>query len=188
MEEHSAIARLRRRDISGLEVLVNRYYTQAVRSAYAVTRDHGLAEEVVQEAFIRAYQRIDQLDPNRPFAPWFLRSVINSAINVAHKHSRHSPLEMEWGGQTVSVAEMLPDVEVGPEPLAEQSELRRMMWEALDHLPPQQRAAVVMKYYLDMSEAEIARELSVPAGTVKWRLHAARERLQGLLYPLRGRQ
>lgn len=187
MEEQAAIARLRRRDIRGLEILVNKYYTQAVRSAYAITRDHGLAEEVTQEAFLRAYHRIDQLDSNRPFAPWFLKSVINSAINTAHKHSRHTPLEVEWAGQSVSVAELLPDMEVGPEPLAEQSELRRMMWEALDHLPPKQRAAVVMKYYLDMSEAEMARELSVPVGTVKSRLHAARERLQGLLDPLRGR-
>ena len=188
MEEQEAVERLRRRDISGLEVLASKYYVRAVRSAYLVTRDRALAEDLVQEAFIRAYERIDQLDPQRPFAPWFLRSVVNAAINEVNRRGRQVPLEVERGGERVSLGELLPGTEVGPETQMEREELRQVVWEALEELPAAQRAAVVMRYYLEMSEAEIAGEMEVPAGTVKSRLNAARTRLQGLLRPVRDRQ
>lgn len=72
--EQQALARLKERDIGGLEFLVRRYQVQAVRAAYLVTRDRGLAEEVVQSAFLRAYERIEQFDARRPFRPWFSAS------------------------------------------------------------------------------------------------------------------
>ena len=75
--ERAAVDVLRRGDIAGLEILVRLHQVRAVRAAYLVTRDRALAEEVVQEAFVRAYDRIDQFDPGRPFAPWLLRSVVN---------------------------------------------------------------------------------------------------------------
>jgi len=67
MEEQEAIARLKRGDISGLEALVRKYQVQAVRAAYLITHDRGLAEDIVQAAFLRAYERIGQFDAGRPF-------------------------------------------------------------------------------------------------------------------------
>ncbi|MDI7278277.1 MAG: sigma factor, partial [Anaerolineae bacterium] len=69
MEEHEAIARLRQGDIGGLEALVRGHQLGGLRAAYLILRDRDLAEDIVEDAFLRAYERIDQLDPQRPFGP-----------------------------------------------------------------------------------------------------------------------
>ncbi|MGA7672633.1 MAG: sigma-70 family RNA polymerase sigma factor, partial [Nitrolancea sp.] len=88
MDEREAIARLRQDDISGLEALVRLHQTEATRIARLITRDQALAEDVVQSAFVRAYERIEQFDPSRAFAPWFFRIVSNDAVRAAQQSSR----------------------------------------------------------------------------------------------------
>jgi len=182
MEEQQAIARLKQGDIHGLEVLVRKYQVPAVRSAYLITRDRALAEDIVQAAFLRAYERIDQFDASRPFGPWFLRSVVNDAIKAADRRERHVPLEAE--GEAPSSADLLADPGPGPEELAEAADTREAVWAVLGQLPPALRATIVMRYYLELSEIEMASNLARPRGTIKWRLHAARKRLRRLLRPL----
>jgi RNA polymerase sigma-70 factor (ECF subfamily) len=79
---------------------------------------------------------------------------------------------------------LLADPAPGPDDLVEAAEIRQIVWNALGKLPPAQRAAIVLRYYLDLSGAEMADELACPPGTVKWRLYAARKRLRTLLRPL----
>ncbi len=88
MEEAGAIARLKQGDLSGLEVLVTRYYDQAIRAAYGIVRERALAEDIVQTSFLRAAEKIGQFDANRSFGPWFLRSVVNLSINIADQNKR----------------------------------------------------------------------------------------------------
>ncbi len=183
MEEHEAIARLKRGDIGGLEALVRKYQVQAVRAAYLITRDRALAEDIVQAAFLRAYERIGQFDAGRPFGPWFLRSVVNDAVKAAARRERHVSLDSPEGEEP-SLAELLADPSPGPADLLEAAEIRQAVWAALGRLPPAQRAVIIQRYYLDLSEAEMADKLACPQGTVKWRLHAARKRLRALLRPL----
>lgn len=187
MEEQKAVARLKRGDIGGLEALVRKYQVQAVRAAYLITRDRALAEDIVQSAFLRAYERIGQFDTRRPFGPWFLRSVINDAVKVAARRERQVSLETdsdEEENDEASLAEFLADPGPGPDDLVEAAEVRQTVWVALGKLPPAQRAVIVLRYYLDLSEAEMADELACPPGTIKWRLYAARKRLRTLLRPL----
>lgn len=184
MEEQEAIARLKRGDIGGLEVLVHKYQVQAMRTTYLIIRDHALAEDIVQAAFLRAYERIDQFDAGRSFGPWFLRSVVNDAVKAAARRERQVSLEAGSEGEETSLADLLADSGPGPDDLVEAAEIRQVIWAALGKLPPAQRAAIVLRYYLGLSEAEMANELACPPGTVKWRLHAARERLRTLLRPL----
>jgi RNA polymerase sigma-70 factor (ECF subfamily) len=184
MEEQEAIARLKRGDIGGLEALVRKYQVQAVRAAYLITRDRALAEDIVQAAFLRAYERIGQFDTGRSFGPWFLRSVVNDAVKAAARRERQVSLEAGSEGEGASLADLLADPDPGPDDLTEAAELRQTVWAALGRLPPAQRAAIVLRYYLGLSEAEMADELACPPGTVKWRLHAARKRLRTLLRPL----
>ncbi len=184
MEEQEAIARLKRGDIGGLETLVRQYQVRAVRTAYLITRDRALAEDIVQAAFLRAYERIGQFDAGRPFGPWFLRSVVNDAVKAAARRKRLVPLEAGYEGEETSLADLLADPNPSPADLAEAAETRQAVWAALGKLPPAQRAAIVQRYYLGLSEAEMAGELACPPGTVKWRLHAARKRLRTLLRPL----
>jgi RNA polymerase sigma-70 factor (ECF subfamily) len=184
MEEQEAIARLKRGDIGGLEALVRKYQVQAVRTAYLIIRDRALAEDIVQTAFLRAYERIGQFDAGRPFGPWFLRSVVNDAVKAAIRRKRQVSLKASPEGEETSLADLLADPAPGPDDLVEAAEIRRIVWNALGKLPPAQRAAIVLRYYLDLSGAEMADELACPPGTVKWRLHAARKRLRTLLRPL----
>ncbi|HEX2912324.1 MAG TPA: sigma-70 family RNA polymerase sigma factor [Chloroflexia bacterium] len=178
--EKEAIRRLKEGDIGGLETLVRLYQLKAVRAAYLITHDRGLAEDLTQAAFVRAYERIAQFDDSRPFGPWFLRSVINDALKAV---SRVTPgVSLESPG---TEALFLEDSRPGPEEMHEQAEIRHTIGEALNSLSPALRTAVVLRYYLGFSEAEVARQLDCPPGTIKWRLHTARERLQELLKGLK---
>jgi RNA polymerase sigma-70 factor, ECF subfamily len=182
MKEQKAIARLKRGDIGGLDVLVCRYQVRAVRAAYLVVRDRALAEDIVQAAFVRAYERIDQFDAERPFGPWLLRIVVNDAVKAANRRERAVSLEAAREGE-LALADLLADPTPGPASLAEAAATRQAVWKALGRLPPPQRAAIVLRYYLGLSEAEMATTLACPPGTIKWRLHAARKRLRALLDP-----
>jgi len=170
-------------EIGGLAVLVRLYEVQAVRTAYLITRDHALAEDVVQNAFLRAYQRIDQFDLARPFGPWFMRSVVNAAIQAAHRQERELSLDAAVldGPGDLTFADLLPDAAPNPDDQVERAELRQAVWDALGKLTPDQRAAVIQRYYLDMSDEEMAERMAIKPGTVRWRLHAARQRLRALL-------
>ncbi len=179
MDESQAIARLKRGDIGGLELLVHRYQVPATRAAYLITRDRATSEDIVQTAFVRVYERIEQFDPARPFAPWFLRAVVNDAVKSASRRERHLTLE-DRTGEEIS----LPDPAPTPVDLAEAGETREIVWAALGQLIPAERAVIVMRYYLDLGESEMADQLDAPLGTIKWRLHTAKARLRELLRPL----
>jgi len=183
VNEQQAITRMKAGDIRGLEVLVKTYQVQAVRTAYMVTQDQAIAEDVVQATFIRIYRKIDQFDSGRPFKPWFMRSVVNAAVQEMRKRGRQVSLDADvpWLDGDVTFEDLLPDTELGPDAAIEQVELTEVVREALARLTPDQRAAVVLRYFLEMNEREMAEELEIPAGTVKWRLHSARKRLRGLL-------
>jgi RNA polymerase sigma-70 factor (ECF subfamily) len=184
MEERDAIARLKQGDIGGLEILVRTYQVQAECAAYLITRDHALAEDIVQTAFLRAYERISQFDANRPFRPWFLRSVVNDAIKATIGRERQVSLDRITSSETDSGTELATDKEYDSAHLFEQVETREAVWAALGKLSPAQRSVIVQRYYLGMSEAEMSNNLNSSPGTVKSRLHVARERLRCLLLPL----
>lgn len=184
MDDRGAVARLRQGDITGLELLMERYQVKAVRTAYLITRDRASAEDVVQTAFVRVYERIHQYNPERPFEPYFLRIVINDAVKAASRQQRQISIDAAFDGSELSLADILPADAPDPADEAERRETRRIVWEAMEQLTPKQRAVAVLRYYLNYSEAEIADTLTLPAGTIKWRLHAARQRLHDLLTPL----
>lgn len=175
MDELEAIHRLKRGDISGLALLVRRYQVQAVRTAYLITQERNLAEDVVQTAFIQVYRQIDGFDTKRPFAPWFMRSVVNAAVQATRKQHRQISLDSS------PFEDGLPDPAPSPESAVESAEFEQVVWQALQKLSPEQRAAVVLRYYLGFSESEMSDKLDCAPGTVKWRLHSARKQLRILL-------
>ena len=120
--ERQAIERLRAGDVAGLEYLVHEYSARAVQTAYLVTHDVPTAEDVAQEAFLRAYQRIGQFEVGRPFGPWFLTSVLRDSIKAARKRSRHRSLADFGGDGSSAPADWLRDGRPGPEELWEQAE------------------------------------------------------------------
>ena len=178
MDEKQAVQRLKLGDIRGLEYLVNCHQLKAVRVAYLITRDSGLAEDIVQEAFIHVFHSIRTFDETRPFEPWFLRSVVNASVKMMQRSmwqiqvgdEADESLYVELAAKVESVEEQVASIEI-----------QNQIWEAMQKLSPRQRAAIVQRYYLEMSEKEMALESGTAMGTVKWLLHAARERLRSLL-------
>ena len=178
MDEHQAIQRLKQGDISGLEFLVARHQVKAVRTAYLITRDLGLAEDVVQDSFLQAFRSINGFDSTRLFEPWFMRSVVNASVKMMQRSAK----QVEVGDEADEslFAELAARVE-SVEEQVESIEVQKQIWDAMQKLSPRQRAVIVQRYFLEMSEKEMAEEAGSAVGTVKWMLNAARERLRGLI-------
>jgi RNA polymerase sigma-70 factor (ECF subfamily) len=178
MDEQQAIRKLKCGDVSGLEFLVHQFQLKAVRVAYLITRDPGTAEDVVQDCFVRAYRSIRSYDESRPFEPWFMRTVINASVKLLQRSARH----VDWGAGTEEshFAELIARVD-SVEEQVESMEFQNQIWDAMQKLSPRQRAVIVQRYFLDMSEKEMAEAAGSALGTVKWMLNAARKRLRGLL-------
>ena len=178
MDEQRAIQRLKQGDIGGLEFLVARHQVKAVRTAYLITRDLGLAEDVVQDSFLQAFRSIRGFDSTRLFEPWFMRSVVNASVKMMQRSAKQveageeadESLFAEFAARVESVEEQVESIEV-----------QDQIWDAMQKLSPRQRAVIVQRYFLEMSEKEMAEEAGSAVGTVKWMLNAARERLRGLL-------
>lgn len=173
MDDFQAIQRLRRGDISGLQTLVERYQVKAARTAYLITRDVAVADDVMQAAFLRVYKAIQTFEVSRPFEPWLMRIVVNLALKTLN-----TPLEVSIDE---GIEEILPDSEADPALVIEDHALEGIVRDALEQLPPKQRAVIVLHYYLDYTEGEIAAALERPLGTVRWQLHAAKKQLKYLL-------
>ena len=173
MNDQREMERMRQGDIAALGTLVDRYQTKALRAAYLVTHDLALAEDVVSVAFLRVFERADRYDPNR-FGPWFYRIVVNDAIKAVQRRDRTTTLDH-------AVDTRSPDDSPNPEAAATLNEERRAVRDALSQLTPPQRGAVVMRYFLDLSESEMVERTGRTRGTVKRHLHDARARLKKLL-------
>jgi len=178
VNEQKAIQLLKSGDISGLEFLVACHQVKAIRTAYLITRDPGLAEDVVQDCFIHAFRAIHGFDETRAFEPWFLRSVVNASVKMMQRSAR----QVEVGDEADEsvLTELATRVE-SVESQVESMEVQNRIWDVMQKLSPRQRAVIVQRYFLGMSEREMAQDSGSAVGTVKWMLSTARERLGGLL-------
>jgi RNA polymerase sigma-70 factor (ECF subfamily) len=163
-------------DWSNGDYLVARYQAKAVRVAFLITHDELLAEDVVQDTYVRLYRKIGQFDSARPFEPYLLRSVVNAALNSTRRMKRQVSLDGD-PGQVEQLLSQTASVESEVDSL----QLKQKIIAALAKLEPRQRAAIVQRYYLEMSEKEMAVALEAAPGTVKWLLNTARARLRDLL-------
>jgi len=184
MEEQQAIVLLKQGDNRGLEVLVQLYYLQAVRASYLIIQDKQLAEDTVQTSFINLIHKIHQFDESRSFRPWFLRSVVNRSISICRQHNRHTSIDdFDESIHPNKVITLLSETNM--EEISLNLETRQAVWQALQRLTHQQRAAIVMRYYLEFSEVDISREMERPKSSVKWLLFSARRKLRQLLSYMR---
>ena len=181
LEEKLAVARLKQGDLDGMETLVKRHQVRAVSAAFLVVRDQKLAEDIVQDAFIHAAEKIDQFDESKPFAAWFLRGVINVSVKAAKLQKRFVPLDEDE--ETSQVADWLVDPDPRPELIVETEETRKLVWKALGELSAEQRSIIIMRHFLEMSETEMTLELDRPLTTIRWRLKTARNNLRKILRP-----
>jgi RNA polymerase sigma-70 factor (ECF subfamily) len=183
MNEIEAIACLKRGDMRGLEILVRKYQLDAVRIAKSITKDLGLAQEIVQEAFLRVYHRIDQYDDVHPFRAWLLRIIVNDSLKAVTHQNRFISFEGVDEADDSDIGSILSESRLWfeQEEFTSTHENADALKEILNNLPPKHRAVLELKYYLDMSEEEIAMTVNIPLGTVKSRLHVAKQKLRCML-------
>ena len=165
-------------------MLVREYQLVAVRAAYLILRDREAAEDVVSNAFLKVRDRIGQYDTNRAFKPWFLRIVVNDAVKAATRSKRDVSIERDLETAEATLSSLV-STDATPAESLEAADTHQAIWDALGALSVDQRAVIVMKYYLELKETEIAARLNRPRGTVKWLLHRARKNLRLILTPLR---
>ena len=131
------------------------------------------AEDVVQDAFIAAVNAIDSFDPGRPFGPWFMRIVVNKGLTAIRSRAAEAK---HVRGAELSESDAVAVVERS---LLERAEIRDRFRAALRLLPQRQQLIVQLADVEGFTSAEIAGQLAIPSGTVRWLLHQARERRCG---------
>ncbi|MCW2851069.1 MAG: polymerase, sigma-24 subunit, subfamily [Nocardioides sp.] len=164
-------------DRDAYSVLVRRHARVAVRTA-ALLGAGGDAEDVVQEAFVKAYAALDRFRIGEPFRPWLLRIVANEVRNNHRAAGRRAARERRSWERTEPLLRARPD---DPAEAALSRERQDALVRGLARLSPAQRQVVTCRYLLDLDEAETAAVLGWPRGTVKSRLHRALARLRGAL-------
>ncbi|MER6951406.1 sigma-70 family RNA polymerase sigma factor [Nonomuraea sp. NPDC000554] len=171
MDDDEAIALSLTGDLSAYEVLVTRYSALAHRTATMLGAGDE-AEDVVQEAFVKAFRHLSSFRRDSPFRPWLLRIVANETHNLTRSRGRRSDLTARLGA---TAAVTSPD---DPEGAAVATDRRARLLRAVRALPERERQAVVCRYFLQLSEAETAQVLDWPLGTVKSSTHRGLARLR----------
>jgi len=152
--------------------LVTRYQTNVFNVCYRILHERGEAEDLAQETFMRAYDRLNTFDLEREFGPWIRRVAANLCLN--HLESQKTTAELD--------VERDADESQKPEAITEVRERSEQIREALASLPPQYRVVVELRHYQEMSYDEIAAELKIPLSDVKSHLFRARKILAEKLH------
>lgn len=173
MADAEAVERALGGDRNAFGALVEQYQEVAFRAAYLIVRDAQAAEDVTQEAFIRAYRALGRFRRGEPFRPWLLRIVTNGALNEVRARGRRARAFGRLAAEAPASVEA-PDVGLGD---AQASLLAC----AIAELPEDDRVVLHLRYFLELPEREIATAIGKPAGTVKSRLHRASKRLRELI-------
>jgi len=170
-DEGALVLAARRGEPDACRALVERHWAGAWKAALAITARTAVAEDVVQDAFERAFAALGRFDETRPFAPWLHRIVVNRALDLVRAERRLVGLDEH----TIPAAW-----------IDEAADQDRPGLEALARLSPERRAVVVLRHLLDYSPPEIARMMDLPVGTVNSRLGRALAELRDALEPGHG--
>jgi RNA polymerase sigma-70 factor (ECF subfamily) len=162
----NVLSRCRAGERDAFEYVVSRYGLQVLRTARLIVRDEALAEDVCQETFVKAWRSLSALRDEDP-GPWLMRIATNESISAYRRRHRFEALTQRAGL-------------FGNRPAQPSREAHIDLSRALDRLSPEQRAAIVLHYYQDMSVEDTAQALKTPVDTMKSRLKAALRRLREL--------
>jgi RNA polymerase sigma-70 factor, ECF subfamily len=177
LAETALLDRVRARDPVAFDELVRRYLRRAFSIAYHVMHHREDAEDLVQEAFITVLEQIERFDPERAFAPWFFRILVNRGLNARKsrtvRQTEPMPLDAAARGGT-------------PDRVTERRDLQARVRLAVERLPERQGLILRLSELEGLTSVEIAEILDLSQGTVRWYLHEARNALKVTLAPLAG--
>lgn len=162
-------------------VLVRRYQERLYHSVYRLVENSEDAQDVVQEAFLNAYQSLDGFKGDSLFFTWLYRIAVNTAISLKRKHRAMARMEIMRNNGERAFEPHDPSVASRPEHALEQAEQQTRVRQALARLSPEHRTVLVLKDMEGQKYETMAEILQVPIGTIRSRLHRARLELRELL-------
>jgi RNA polymerase sigma factor (sigma-70 family) len=173
LDEPELIRRAQRGDTHAYEELVHAHQGIAFRTAYVIARDASDAEDAAQDGFVKAWRALGRFRTGAPFRPWLLSIVANEARNRRRSGGRRAHLALR-----AATEEPSGGAAPSPEAALLSAEQSRALFAAVEQLPEDQRTVVSLRYFVGLSEHEVAEALGVPQGTVKSRTARALERLR----------
>lgn len=178
-EEQTWVSQAQQGDDEAFTRLVETYQTPVFNLCYRMLGEPELAEDAAQETFLRAYQHLHRYDRKRPFATWLLSIAAHYCIDRLRRR-KFSMFSMDAEDEEGNSIE-LPDLDApNPESETVKGQMQEQIHAMLKDLDTTDRAAIIMRYWYDFSEKEIAESLSLTVSAVKSRLHRARKELAGM--------
>jgi RNA polymerase sigma-70 factor (ECF subfamily) len=176
------VGRAKEGDLEAYSELVRRHRERIYGTIFRFTRDHGDADDLAQETFLRAFREIRRFREKAGFSTWLYRIAVNLSLN----HLKRKKREMGRREFSDGFADRQPAPGFSPESASQNAEFQASLNDAVDSLPPAYKSSFVLVVNEGMSHGQAARILGCSENTVSWRLHKARKMLQAKLLPLLG--
>jgi RNA polymerase sigma-70 factor (ECF subfamily) len=174
-EDRSLIERCLKGDEKAFEDLLSKYRNSVFSICLRMVRNSASAEDIAQEVFIKVFSALDRYDPSYPFSSWLNRITSNLCIDhLRREKDRTISLDQPVGGGDDDLIIQIPSTKAGPDREAESKEMMAMLENALGLLPEHYRIIVILRHQEQLSYEEISDTLGIPLGTVKARIHRAR--------------
>lgn len=169
------ILRLQDADLEALGLLFERHRARVYRTALAIVRDPAVAEDILQDCFLKVYVNAKRIDPGRPLTPWLYRVTVNLSYTwLSRQRVRRASMDD-------AIERLASPMRQAPDRLTEETETRQKVRKAISDLSLEQRVVVVLYYLNGLGLHDIAEILDLPVGTVKSRLYYARENMRSKL-------
>jgi RNA polymerase sigma-70 factor (ECF subfamily) len=185
LTDEEVVARVLAGETGMFEIVMRRHNQRLYRVARAILRNDGEAEDVMQDAYVRAYEHLDQFAGKAKFSTWLTRIAVHEALARQRRGNRYQelePMSEREGDPMDRFASMTPN----PEQQASNSEIRRLLEEAVEKLPDSYRVVFMLRDVEEMSTIDAAEALEITEENVKIRLHRARVLLRKNLYARAG--
>lgn len=178
--DQEVIDRVKAGDVALFELIMRRYNQRLYRVARAILRDDSEAEDVMQAAYVAAFQHLDEFAGRAPFSAWLTRIAVHEALKRVRLRQRNPQLDdIEQGGEFfMNAIETSPD----PEQSASRAELGQLLENAVLELPDQYRTVVMLRDVEELSTSETAAALDISEDNVKIRLHRGRAMARSWLF------
>src|SRR2546430_3641210 len=185
LSDEEVVARVLAGETGMFEIVMRRHNQRLYRVARAILRNDGEAEDVMQDAYVRAYEHLNQFAGRAKFSTWLTRIAVHEALARQRRGSRYQELEpmLELEGDPMH---RFASLALNPEQQASNSEVRRLLEEAVEKLPDAYRTIFVLRDVEDMSTADAADVLEISEDNAKVRLHRARALLRKSLFARAG--
>ncbi len=179
-EDAGDVERVLKGDREAFRVLVERHSRNVFRLAYRMTGNETDAEDVVQEAFLKAYRNLEAFESRAHFSTWLYRIASNCAYDLLRSRARRPEDQLEMDDQPRPLAASDPD----PDRLARSAQVRQRAERALSRLTPSERAAFVLRHHEGLSIAEIGAALGLDTSATKHSVFRAVKKMREALQPM----